>query len=284
MPMKSCCDLHTHSCFSDGTCTPEEIIRLAVTAGLSAVALTDHNTVTGLPDFLAAAETADILAVPGVEISTGWQGKELHIVGLFLSPRDLDAVSTFLEIINIRKEENNRELIRTLQSAGFSLDYDAIRRNHPEGSINRAVIASALLKKGYVTSVKEAFQTLLSETHGYYIPPERIDVFDAIASLRSIHAVPVLAHPFLSLSEEELRQFLESAKSHGLLAMETQYSTYSPETQALAQEIAREYGLLSSGGSDFHGDNKPDISLGTGKGDLSVPADFATALQEVSRK
>ena len=282
--MKSCCDLHTHSCFSDGTCTPEEIIRLAVAAGLSAVALTDHNTVTGLPDFLAAAETADILAVPGVEISTGWQGKELHIVGLFLKPRDLDAVSAFLEIINIRKEENNRKLIHTLHNAGFSLDYDTIRRNHPEGSINRAVIASALLEKGYVSSVKEAFRTLLSEKHGYYIPPERIDVFDAITFLRSVHAVPVLAHPFLSLSEGELRQFLPEAKNHGLLAMETRYSTYTPEIQILALTIAREYGLLSSGGSDFHGDNKPDIALGTGKGTLHIPAEIAETLQEAVRK
>ena len=282
--MEKYCDLHTHSLYSDGTLEPAQLILEAEKVGLSAVALCDHNTVKGLPTFLEAARNSSVETVAGIEFSTEYQGKELHIAGLFLNPRDLDAVSTFLEIINIRKEENNRKLIHTLHNAGFSLDYDTIRRNHPEGSINRAVIASALLEKGYVSSVKEAFRTLLSEKHGYYIPPERIDVFDAITFLRSVHAVPVLAHPFLSLSEGELRQFLPEAKNHGLLAMETRYSTYTPEIQILALTIAREYGLLSSGGSDFHGDNKPDIALGTGKGTLHIPAEIAETLQEAVRK
>ena len=113
--MKAYCDLHTHSCFSDGTCTPAEIIGLAAAAGLSAVALTDHNTVAGLPDFLAAAEGTDIQAVPGVEISTGYLGKELHILGLFLQPSDSDAVTAFLDITNQRKDECNHHLISALQ-------------------------------------------------------------------------------------------------------------------------------------------------------------------------
>ena len=272
MPMKNACDLHTHSCFSDGTCTPAQIIGLAATAGLSAVALTDHNTVAGLPCFLAAAEGRDLLAIPGVEISTGWNGKELHIAGLFLPPETFDAVTVFLDGINIRKDESNRKLIATLRSAGYLLDYDEIRRAHPEGTINRAVIAAALLEKGYVSSVREVFQTLLSSGNGYYIPPERISAFDAIAFLSSIHAVPVLAHPLLNLSEAELRQFLRSAKKYGLAAMETVYSSYSPEAAALAEEIAAEFALLPSGGSDFHGSNKPDISLGTGKGNLRASA------------
>lgn len=281
MPMKHCCDLHTHSCCSDGTHTPAEIVDLAVHAGLSAVALTDHNTVAGLPSFLSAADGKDILAVPGVEISTGWNGKELHILGLFLPPASFAAVTGFLDIINVRKEESNRKLIRALSAAGYALDYEAILHSHPEGTINRAVIAAALLEKGFVSSVAEAFQTLLSSRNGYYIPPERICVLDAIAFLSSIHAVPVLAHPFLSLTEAELRQFLPQAKKYGLTAMETVYSSYSEETEALAKEIAAQFGLLQSGGSDFHGSNKPDIYLGTGKGSLHVPTDFVKQLQEV---
>lgn len=276
------CDLHTHSCFSDGTCTPEEIIAQALSSGLSAVALTDHNTLEGLPAFLKASEGKEILAIPGVEISTGWNGRELHIVGLFLNPACFSAVTDFLSIINIRKEESNRILIRNLCSAGFSLDYDKIRRSHPEGTVNRAVIAAALLENGYVASIKEAFDTLLSSRHGYFIPPERIPAMEAIAFLKSIHAVPVLAHPFLSLSETELRSFLPEAKKHGLAAMETVYSTYSPETEILTAKIAAEYALLPSGGSDFHGANKPEIALGTGKGSLHVPDSFVYPLQEVT--
>lgn len=277
------CDLHTHSFFSDGTCSPGEIVDLAVKAGLSAVALTDHNTVAGLPAFLAAAAGKEILAIPGVEISTGYKGKELHIVGLFLERAHWDTVTDFLKIINIRKEENNENLIRTLCQAGYQLDYAKIRRAHPDGSVNRAVIAAALLEKGYVFSVKEAFQTLLSEKNGFYRPPERISVWEALDFLSSIHAVSVLAHPFLSLSEAELREFLPEAKKQGLIAMETVYSAYSEETQFLAERIAAEFALLPSGGSDFHGNNKPDISLGTGKGSLFVPADLVKQLQEVIR-
>ena len=280
--MTTYCDLHTHSCFSDGTCTPAEIIELSLTAGLSAVALTDHNTVDGLPAFLSAAEDKDILAIPGVEISTGYNEKELHILGLFLKPTNFDAVADFLKIINIRKEESNRQLICNLCSAGYPLNYDEIRRSHPDGTVNRAVIAAALLEKGFVTSVKEAFQNLLSPRHGYFVPPERISACEAIAFLADLHAVPVLAHPLLSLSEAELRSFLPEAKKHGLAAMETVYSSYSPETATLAEAIAQEFGLLPSGGSDFHGSNKPDISLGTGQGNMHVPTAFVKPLQEVT--
>ena len=282
--MKQYCDLHTHSCFSDGTCTPAEIVDLAVQKGLSAVALTDHNTIDGLPAFLEAAAGRDILAVPGVEISTGYKEKELHIVGLFVQPSDYAALTGFLNTANLRKEESNRKLIRTLSRAGFSLDYDGILRDHPDGTVNRAVIAAALLEKGYVTSVEDAFRRLLHPRNGFYVPPERICVFDAIRFLSAIHAVPVLAHPFLNLSEAELREFLPEAKKQGLAAMETVYSSYSPETEVLATKIAAELGLLCSGGSDFHGGNKPDISLGIGRGDLRIPTEFVKQLQEVSGK
>lgn len=278
--MPQFCDLHTHSTYSDGTCTPAEIISKAEALGLCAVALTDHNTVAGLPDFLAAARDCPIQAVPGVEISTEYGETELHIVGLFLKPETFDTVETYLSGFNRKKEESNRTLIQNLNRAGYLLDYDEICRSHPEGTVNRATIAAALLEKGYVGSVNEAFQGVLSKRSGYYIPPERLSAFDAISFLRSIGAVPVLAHPFLNLkTEEALRTFLQAAVPHGLAAMETMYPSFSPEVSDLARRIAREYGLKESGGSDFHGETKPHIQLGTGKGNLAVPAAFADILQ-----
>ena len=137
----------------------------------------------------------------------------------------------------------------------------------------------AISKRSSQGSVQEAFQTLLSKKHGYFIPPERIPVFEAIEYLRSLGAVSVLAHPFLNLTAEELRVFLPEAKQHGLTAMETHYSKFSPEETALARSIAREFDLAESGGSDFHGDVKPDILLGTGRGDLKVPAEFVSILE-----
>ena len=267
--MEKYCDLHTHSYYSDGTASPARIISEACGAGLSAVALTDHNTVAGLPEFLSAAEGANILAIPGIEISTGYLEKEVHIVGLFLEPKDFGTISDFLSILNIRKEASNRALIHALSRAGYPLDYGRIKADHA-GSINRAVIAAEMLKKGYIASIQEGFRGLLSPSGGYYTPPERISSFEAIAFLRALKAVPVLAHPFLDFTEEELLSFLPKAKDCGLIAMETQYATYSEKTAALAAKIAKDHGLLESGGSDYHGNNKPDIQLGRGRGDLQV--------------
>ena len=268
--MQQTVDLHTHSTYSDGSATPEEIIQKAVAIGLQAVALTDHNTVAGLPDFLKASRGKDILAVPGVEISTEYDGTELHIVGLFLEPEYFAQTTAFLNEMNLRKDQSNRDLIQALNQAGYDLDYDQIKGSH-QGTVNRAVIAAELLKKGYISTIKEAFKGLLSEENGYYVPPKRLSSFEAISFLRSVHAIPVLAHPFLDLTEEELRVFLQKAKTCGLMAMETRYSTWDQKTTDTAIRIAEEFGLLQSGGSDYHGTNKIDIHLGTGKGSLAVP-------------
>ena len=149
-----------------------------------------------------------------------------------------------------------------------------------QGTVNRAVIAAKMLEKGYVSSVKEAFKGLLSEKNGYYVPPQRLDAFEVIAFLKSVDAVSVLAHPYLSLEESEIRAFIPEAKAHGLVAMETRYSTYTPETTEAATRLAKECGIMESGGSDFHGENKPDIRLGIGRGELCVPAILMDKLLE----
>lgn len=271
------CDLHTHSTFSDGTFSPSRIVAEGLRVNLRAVALTDHNTVAGLPEFLDAARGTALEAIPGVEISTGYLEKEVHIVGLFLEQEMYAPLEDFLGVINRRKEEAIRALVAALRTAGYELSYGEIRERHP-GNVNRAVIAAELVKQGYVREIKEAFRGVLSPKHGFYTPPERVPALEAVRFLHSIHAVPVLAHPFLSLTEGELRAFLAEGKEYGLAAMETRYSTYSAPVTAAARAIAEEFGLLESGGSDFHGENKPDIRLGTGTGDLTVPYGFAEKL------
>ena len=264
------CDLHTHSTYSDGTFSPSQIVAEGLRKKLRAVALTDHNTIAGLPEFLKAAAGNGMEGIPGVEISTGYNNQEVHIVGLFLRQESYGELESFLSVINQRKEKSNRELVAALREAGYALNYEEIRERH-QGNVNRAVIAAELIEKGYLTDRKEAFRGILSAKDGLYRPPERIPAFEAIRFLSSIHAVPVLAHPYLSLIEEELRTFLPEAKSSGLAAMETHYSTFTPQMTEAARSLASEFGLLESGGSDFHGENKPDIQLGSGKGDLAVP-------------
>lgn len=274
------CDLHVHSNFSDGTLTPAELISLAEKQNISAVALCDHNTVNGLHDFIRSSESSEVIAVNGIEISTEYNGTELHILGLFLPEEKFAEISDMMNKIKVFKEESNKNLVENLCNGGYLIDYDEIKSKNGGAYINRAHIAAELIKKGYFTDRKEAFATVLSPEGGYYTPPERFKALDIIQYLDSIGAVPVWAHPFLDMNAEEIDAFLPIAKAHGLVGMETRYSEYSEETQKSAEMLAEKYGIKQSGGSDFHGANKPDISLGTGKGNLNVPFDFYENLKK----
>lgn len=276
--MRGFCDLHIHSNRSDGTYTPEELIAEAERIGLSAVALCDHNTIAGLPDFLKAAEGTHVRAVPGIEFSTDYEGTELHILGLFIQPEHYDAIHALLAEAHARKEASNLALAEALNEAGFPIDYSAVK-SRTEGQPNRAHFAAELIQMGYVSSIREACLTILSPGYGLYQPPKRPEAFAVIRFIKSIGAAAVLAHPFLNLKEPQLRIFLEKAKACGLDGMETLYSTFDKHLTRRAREIAREFGLKESGGSDFHGRNKPDISLGTGRGNLAVPIEFLQKLE-----
>ena len=273
------CDLHTHSIYSDGTYTPAELIAEAERVGLSAIALTDHNTVIGLPQFLAAAEGSAVEAIPGIEISTDYGDRELHILGLFIEEKYYDTITERLLPLAVYKERSNVELMKALAEAGYDITYEEVAARMPDGQFNRSHVGEVLTEKGYTPSIEEAFRTVLSKDGGLYRQPKRLPVFEIISFLRSIGAVPVLAHPFLSLTEEELRPFLREAVKHGLCGMETVYSTYDEDTARLAASIAEEYDLKHSGGSDFHGGRKPDIAMGTGRGDLCIPVEFVEELR-----
>lgn len=269
--MAEICDLHTHSIYSDGTLSPTQLIHLAGEKGIRALALCDHNTVSGLPEFLTAAVESAVEAVPGVEFSTDYGEKELHILGLFIKPQHYGIISDKLEQMLMRKAHSDQMLVDALCGAGMDLDYGVIKAGTPDGQVNRAVIAAEMVRKGYCASIKEAFSKWLSPKCGYYHPPRRLDVFEVIRFLKSIGAVTVLAHPLLNLEESELRIFLNDAVPAGLDAMEVYYSTYTAEQTRLAAAVAAQFGLLYSGGSDFHGTNKPDTQLGTGKNNLCIP-------------
>lgn len=278
--MDKLCDLHTHSTYSDGTFSPARLIDEARQVGLSAIALTDHNSIAGLPDFLRAAEGSSVEAVPGIEFSTDYQDVELHIVTLFIRPEHYDSITTLTDEMNLRKQQSNLELIENLNRSGYAIDYQSIKARMPSGEPNRALIAAELTRLGYTADNKEAFQTLLGKKCGYYHPPKHVDVFELIGFVRSIGLVPVLAHPFLSLKEEyKLAEFLGPAAEAGLQGMETRYPLFSGEQTQALEELASRFGLAQSGGSDFHGENKPDISLGTGKGSLRVPLHFLDGLR-----
>lgn len=277
-------DLHTHSVYSDGTDTPEELMAQAQQLGLTAVALCDHNCMDGIPKFLAAAQSSSVAAVPGIELSTQYAGRELHILGLFLHENSYDGIMSMTQAFLERKAESNRLLVQRLAQAGYAISYEQLQARCQGSYINRPHIAALLMEKGYIDSIQTGFRTLLSEKHGYYVPPELPSALSVIESLRSLHVVPVLAHPFLALRGDALRVFLRQAVDAGLAAMETRYSLFSQEETEEAIALAQEFGLAESGGSDHHGGNKPHIQLGTGQGTLSVPDSIYYELAALKNK
>lgn len=278
--MEQLCDLHTHSYYSDGTFSPARLLEEAEHAGLSAIVLCDHNTAAGLPEFLEAARGRAVEAVPGIEITTEYEGIELHILGMYLPPRHYGAIAAMMEDLLVRKEASERALVEALCREGLDLSYDEIRAKTQGGYVNRAHIAVALVEKGFAPDFRSAFRMYLNPELGYYVPPKRFDVFQTIRMLKAMGAAVVLAHPFLNLNEAQLREFLPKAKEAGLDGMETLYTKYDPQTTRTACALAEEFDILQSGGSDFHGSNKPDTAMGFGHGDLRVPLGFLEQLRK----
>lgn len=277
-------DLHTHSVYSDGTLTPSQLVSAAEEAGLSAVALCDHNNVDGLPEFLRAAEGKKLEAIAGTEFSVNHNGRELHLLALFIPEKHFSTVAQLTAPTLESKRQSNINLIASLNKAGYDIDYDTLYNSTPNGNFNRAHVATALMEKGYVKSVSIAIDTVLSPSAGHYKEPDRLDFFETLSFIREIGAVSVLAHPFLNLKDTEIENLLPEAKERGLVGMECLYSLYSNETTRKAVALADKFGLCYSGGSDFHGDKKPDIKLGTGKGNLEIPYSWAISLKAQTEK
>ncbi len=262
------CDLHTHSNYSDGTLSPDELLSLADEKGLAYIALCDHNTVAGLDDFLDAAKNHNVNAIPGIEISTDFKGKPLHLVALFILRSSYKRIEDFTEKYQKSKLESNQRLADNLRRAGFELDYEKLLDSTK--NINRAHFAVELVDKGYCANKDAAFDDILSEGKGYYIPGERCDIFAALDFVQTIGAFPILAHPLEKLDADELDELLPSLKERGLMGMETYCTCYGEEKIEQALSLCEKHGLIGSCGSDFHGTAKPDVTLGSVKAPLSV--------------
>lgn len=268
------CDLHTHSNYSDGTMTPCQIIDEALRLGLYAAALCDHNTVSGVPEFLKSAENKSIHAVAGCEFSADYVGREIHILALFIDEDKLSDVMEFTLDYRTQKENSNRQFVQNLRKHGFMIDYDEIKERE-KGYVNRAHIAFELKEKGYASSVEDAFCRIFKLPGVKVTTLSRPQSLDVISFINSIGAVSVLAHPFLNFkTKDSFYSFLKDAKNAGLDGIETRYSLFSKEQEKEADKAAEHFSLLKSGGSDFHADVKPDIKLGSGNGSLIVPNEY----------
>lgn len=175
-------DLHTHSTFSDGSCSPTELVQLAKNIGLSAIALTDHNTISGLEEFEKAGKKYDIETISSIEISTETNDEDFHIIALFIKQDHYNAIEAYLKCAIDSKIESNKLLVKNLNRSGYNISYDQIVKENGSENFNRVAIANKLMEKGYVQSIKEAFNGLLHEKTGYYIPPKRLDTYETIKS------------------------------------------------------------------------------------------------------
>jgi len=277
------CDLHSHSNFSDGTLTPTQLVRLAEKRGLSALALTDHNTSHGLREFMEAGKNSSVITVPGCEFSTEWHKKEIHIVGLFFKESSWPEIEDFVELAHMAKQNSNMVLIRNLNEGGYEVSEDEASALTDGDLFNRAHVARVLVAKGYFSSVSEAFEKVLNEGRGFYVPPRRITSVQAIRFIKRYGATAIMAHPLLNLTYQEMNEFLPEAKEAGLDAIETHYTEFDEEMTQMAISLAKAYDLKESGGSDFHGQTKPGIELGTGRGNLLVPYEFYESMRDCAK-
>ena len=271
-------DLHTHSTESDGTLSPEELIYAAKEAGLSAIALTDHDTVSGIAKAAPFAMDCGIELIPGIELSTQYsmptkkgEEKEVHVVGLFIDPSNpllLEKTKEFREC----RDKRNVEMIAALQREGLAITMESLTAENPDSVITRGNIARYLYKHGQIKSVQEAFEKYIGDGCRCYVGRFKVTPMDAVKLIKQAGGLAILAHPLLyHLSSASLQQLVEDLKAVGLDGIEAIYSTYSAGEERLMKKFAADNHLLVSGGSDFHGSTKPNIQLGTGRGNLSIP-------------
>lgn len=256
------CDLHNHSIYSDGSFTPYELVKYAKEKGLSVVALTDHNTIDGISELNEAGRALDFEVVPGAELTTEYKGKEIHLLSLLIKEENIPKMQDFLLERLRLKDQSNKDLAKRLTEGGYPVSLEEMKKKYGK-NINRAHFARELIEMGVVTTTREAFDTLLLEGGRFYKSIPRPDVCQTIELVRRWQAVPVIAHPLLSLSRELLEELLPKAKEVGLAGIEVYYPDFSKEETEYLEALCDKYDLIKSGGSDFHGEMKTHSDLAT---------------------
>lgn len=272
-------DLHTHSTHSDGTYSPEELVLLAKTKGLSCIALTDHDTVSGIASCLEAGQIHDVQVIPGVELSASYGSIEIHILGYGIDHHH----APFLEILQdlaTKRLSRNERMLEKLAALGLDITLEDL---NPSGDTNtvftRAHFANALVNKGYVRYSQEAFDRYLGDGKPAYLPKDHLSAKDCIALIHEAGGKAILAHPTLyKLNKSNIFEMIRDLISMGLDGVECMYPSYTPAQTKDFLKLCKQYDLISTGGSDFHGANKPLIQLGTGSGHLQIPDTFIEKL------
>ena len=272
-------DLHTHSTASDGSETPSALVDKAVDLGLSALALTDHDTLEGIDEARTSAESAGIDLIPGAELSLDHEGG-MHLVVLWLEPGP-GPLQDRLAGLQFGREGRNAAIVGLLDGLGMPMSLDEVIAESGGGTVGRPHIAAVMMRKGYVDSINEAFDLWLGAGKPAYAPRPRLSPEEAIGLARDSGGVPVLAHPHtLGINRShEMADLLLRLRSAGLIGLEAMCAAYQRHEREGYADLAHRFGLIASGGSDYHGTYKPNLELGTGYGDLAIPDEVLDELR-----
>jgi len=268
-------DLHLHTTYSDGTYEPEELIRRASQAGLACIAVVDHDTVDGIKPTQEAAKSKNIEVVPGIELSCEYNNSEVHILGYFIDCAKVKFLDKLLSIRKIR-ETRIHEMVNKLKSLKVDIDPEDVFKLSSTKNVGRLHLAQVLVKKGYVGSIGEAFQRYIGDHSPAYVCGFKLSPQEAIRLILSAKGIPVLAHPYILGNDKLIVQFIE----YGLRGIEVYYPEHTRKKTIFYENFTKECGLLATGGSDCHGQAKPEVAMGS----VKVPYALVEKLKEEKEK
>ena len=267
-------DLHIHTTASDGSLTPEEVVKESLRLGLGAISITDHDTVDGVAPAIEAAENSPLRVIPGVEISSVWHGREIHILGYNFDHENPFLISTLNRMAQMRRERNENICLK-LQKLGLDITTDELYRISGNSTITRNDISRLMISKGYVKDKAEAFTYYLGSDAPCFVPKFRMPAEDAYKLITYAGGVCSLAHPVqYRMDDDQYTELFMYLKAVGFRCIEVIHSDNGMHDENRFKQIASACGLLFTGGSDFHGRSKPDIHIGTGRGNIKVPGTF----------
>lgn len=262
-------DMHLHTTASDGSCTPSAVCQLAIDKGLAAIAITDHDTVDGVAEAISYVDDR-ITVVPGIEMSAVYHGVEIHILGFYMDYTNHELISS-LASIKQGRYNRNEEMCARFRADGIDITMEKLQHGNPNTVVTRAHFARVLIAQGICKDMNQAFKKYLGKKCKYYIPTPDMPAADAIKLIKTYGKAAFIAHPLLyGFGYRQIEEMIEELKPYGLTGLEVYHSSNNTYESGKLREIARTHGLLISGGSDFHGAAKPDISVGSGRGGLRV--------------
>jgi len=274
-------DLHSHTDASDGSDTPSELIDNALRAGVTALSITDHDTFAGYNAAKPYADEKGLDLLCGIELSTKYQGQTVHLLGYFPGAAPAEAFTTWLVVLQERRRERNFRLVENLRKVNVKITMEEVEALG-KTMAGRPHFAKILMKKGYVKTMQEAFDKYLAEHGRAFTEREEVPLEEGIKRMREAGGIPVIAHPVRlgRRTAAEEAEWIETAKEMGMLGLEVRHSDHDAAAVARYTALATRLGLLTTGGSDYHGTYKPDIKLGTGKfGNVSVPMEWVDRLR-----